>query len=381
MIRDGSLALSAAVMAHPAREDVVRRFVARHPELDLQVALDPEPERRHSLSTALAAWSLVEPGATHHLVLQDDVVLCEGFVDRMFTAVRARPDAAVSMFAEWGARAGDLVRLALLRGQMFAAVADPYIPTQALVLPAAHAAEFAEKGRAETEPDDVALYRYLRSSGTPGVVVAPNLVQHEDRPSLTGNTFQGPRLSACFVPDAPAGLFEALEPGVAGSDLDFVPHVSWMRLLGEWFYCGPDEEAVWTGWPLADRFPPGVEMPMLRASYAEHLDRCDRREALRGVLSDTVLFEVWLTCFALGLVGGVSPADVEARAADPLWSAALATVFPGAFRRYLPAPVLERLGPFAAELFGLAVHAGARSAAGLDQAALSAIAERGAPRS
>jgi hypothetical protein len=380
VIRDGALALSAAVMTHPSREAEVRRFVERHPELDLRVAVDPRPGRGHSLGTALLAWSMAEPGATHHLVLQDDVLLCEGFVELTFAAVRTHPDAAVSMFAEWGARAGGLVRLALLRGQGYAAVADPYIPTQALVLPAALAADFAEKGRAETEPDDIALLRHLRRTGTPAVVVAPNLVQHEDRPSLTGNTFQGPRLSACFVPDPTAAAPAALEPTVAGADLDFLPHASWMRLVGEWFYCGPDEEAVWTGWPLADRFPPGLDTARLRAQYAAQLARIDTREEIRSALSDTVLFEVWLTCFALGLVGGVAPAGVEARAADPLWRAALATVLPGAFRRYLPAPVLDRLGPYASDLFGLAVHAGAETAAGLDRDTLLGIAHRGARR-
>lgn len=380
MIRDGALAVSAAVMTHPDREAEVRRFVERHPELDLRIAVDPDPGRGHSLGTALLAWSMVEPGATHHLVLQDDVILCEGFVDLMVAAVRTHPDAAVSMFAEWGARAGTLVRLALLRGQGYAAVADPYIPTQALVLPAAQAADFAEKGRTATEPDDIALLNHLRRTGTRSVVVAPNLVQHQDRPSLTGNTFQGPRLSACFVPDPPAGLLAALEPTVAGADLDFLPHASWMRLVGEWFYCGPDEEAVWTGWPLAERLPPEVDAAWLRSRYDAHLRQSDRREEIRKTLSDTVLFEVWFACLALGLVSGVTPADVAARAADPLWQAALATVLPGAFRRYLPAPVLDRLGPYAAELFGLAIHQGATVAAGSEQDTVHAIAHRGARR-
>jgi hypothetical protein len=111
-------------MTHPSREADVRRLVELHPELDLRVAVDPEPGRGHSLGTALLAWSMVKPGATHHLVLQDDIVFCERFVELMFTAVRTHTDAAVSLFAEWGARAGDLVRLALLRGQGYAAVAD-----------------------------------------------------------------------------------------------------------------------------------------------------------------------------------------------------------------------------------------------------------------
>ncbi len=380
MIRDGALALSGAVMTHPSREAEVRRFVERHPELDLRVAVDPEPGRGHSLGTALLAWSMAEPGATHHLVLQDDVVLCEGFAELTFAAVRTHPDAAVSLFAEWGSRAGGLVRLALLRGQCYAAVADPYIPTQALVLPAAQAADFAEKGRAETGPDDAVLLRHLRRTGTPGVVVAPNLVQHEDRPSLTGNTFQGPRLSTCFVPDPPAGLLTAREPAVTGADLDFLPHTSWMRLVGEWFYCGPDEEAVWTGQRLVDRFPPGLDVDWLRAQYPAQLAQCDTRGEIRGALSDTVLFEVWLTYFALGLVSDVAPADVKAQASDPLWRAALATALPGAFRRCLPAPVLDRLGPYASDLFELAVHAGTEAAATLDRDTLLAIAHRGARR-
>lgn len=378
MIRDGSLAVSAAVMTHPLREAEVRHFVARHPELDLRIVVDPEPGRGHSLGTALLAWSMVEPGASHHLVLQDDVVLCEGFAGLMFAAVRTHPRAAVSMFAEWGSRAGGLVRLAVLRGQRYAAVADPYIPTQALVLPAAQAAGFAEKGHAESAPDDIALLRHLRRTGTAGVVVAPNLVQHEDKPSLTGNMFQGPRLSACFVPEPAAGLLAAAEPAVAGAELDFLPHTSCMRMVGEWFYCGPDEEAVWTGSRLAGRLPPCLDAGGLRARYTGHLAQSDPREAIRSTLSDTVLFEVWLTYFTLGLVSGVAPADVADRSSDPLWRAALATALPGVFRRCLPAPILDRLGPYASDLFELAVHAGAEVATGLDRDTLLAIAHRGA---
>jgi hypothetical protein len=373
VIRDGELAVSAAVMAHPDREKAARRLVERHPELGLRVALDPEPGRPHSLSAALAAWSMVEPGASHHLVIQDDVVLCENFAERLSAAVRARPHAAVSLFAEWGSRSADLARLALLRGQRYAAVADPYTPTQALVLPAPKAVEFVRRARKETEPDDIAMYRYLRSSATPSVVTAANLVQHEDWPSLTGNGFQGPRLSVCFVPGADSA---DLLPTVAGAELDYVPHVSWMRLLGEWFYCGPEGDLDWSGHALTQRFPSALDLSWVRTRYAEQIERTDQHASLRAALSDTVLFEVWLSCFALGLISGVEPAEVDARGCDPLWRAALGTVFPGAFRRYLPAAALDRLGPVSAELFGLAVRTGAEAAASLDRRAVSAVAGR-----
>ncbi|GAA0411915.1 hypothetical protein GCM10009530_75560 [Microbispora corallina] len=356
MIRAGELAISVAAMAHPSRADAVRAMADAHADLGITVVFDPEPDRGHSLATALAAWSAVEPGATHHLVVQDDVIFCDGFARLLAAVVRARPDSAIGLFAEWGSRTASMIRVAALRGAAFAAVADPYVPTQALVLPAEHARALGRRAFREIEPDDIAVRRHLREARVTPVVAVPNLVEHDDRPSLTGNGFQGLRHSACHLP-APRFPVPAAE--AAGTGLAHVPHLSWMRLVAEWFPCGPDDEPGWTGQPLAARLPAQVTMDELRGTFTACVRGAD---ALRAALTEIVLFEFWLYGVGVGLVAGVPPDAVAARAKGPVCRAALLSAFPGAFRRCLPLPALRELGEDAFRLLCLAVRTGAEVA-------------------
>ncbi|MEU8197939.1 hypothetical protein AB0C10_29585 [Microbispora amethystogenes] len=358
MIRAGELAISVAAMAHPSRAEAVRKMVDAHPELGIRVVFDPEPDRGGTLATALAAWSAVEPGATHHLVVQDDILFCDDFARLLCAAVAARPDSAISLFAEWGSRTAFMIRIAALRGAAFAAVADPYVPTQALVLPADHARALTRHVTGGTDPDDIAIHRHLRRTGVPSVVTVPNLVEHADRPSLTGNGFQGLRHSACFLQTPP---FSSPAPEAAGTDLAFVPHLSWMRLVAEWFPCGPDDEPGWTGIPLAHRLPEKVTMEDLRRRFADHLHEGG---PLRAALTDIVLFEFWLSGFAVGLAAGIPPDDVAAVADDPVRRTALSSAFAGGFRRYLPLAVLRELDEAAFRLFLVAVETGTEAAQG-----------------
>ncbi|MGN0111711.1 MAG: hypothetical protein ACI38P_08665, partial [Cellulosimicrobium funkei] len=93
--------LSVVVMHHPARGDVSALVRACAP-LDVRVVEDPDPEGPPSpLRTAKRAWAAVAPGATHHLVLQDDVAPVAGFAELVRRAVRARPRHAVALYSNW----------------------------------------------------------------------------------------------------------------------------------------------------------------------------------------------------------------------------------------------------------------------------------------
>ncbi|MBR7831881.1 hypothetical protein KDL01_01335 [Actinospica durhamensis] len=356
MIHDDAVTVSVAVMTHPRRLAAAERLAAHHPELGLEIVVDPEPESGTSLSAALAAWSRADPTATHHLVLQDDVILCENFAEQLLYAVRSHPAAAISLFAEWGSRSATTVRLAAVRGQNAALAADPFTPTQALVLPTEWAAKFAAESVGEHGPDDVVMRRFLGTHKVPSIVTAPNLVDHDDRPSLTGNGFQGPRRSVWFAAHAD---LRAGAGGIAGDDLDQLPHVDWWRLVAEWFRCDPASEPGWFGAPLAERLPPELSAEVLHARYTEDLRRIDRDGALRETLTDIVLFELWRGYFALGLGAHTDPDLVAERLSAPGRSA-LATAFPGALRRCLAPETLDRLTPAGTELVIAAVLSAVR---------------------
>jgi hypothetical protein len=112
--------LSTAIMTHPARRAHAERIRDEYPELNATIAEDPAPgEPPSSLRSARRAWAAVGPGATHHLVLQDDVVLSSWFAEEIRRATAARPGDALSLFSEWGSQsrcAARVARLASARG-------------------------------------------------------------------------------------------------------------------------------------------------------------------------------------------------------------------------------------------------------------------------
>src|SRR5699024_2609774 len=81
-------------------------------------------------------------------------------------------------------------------------VINPYMPPPAMVLPRRIAVELARflelQGRAN-EPDDREVLRFLRGAGIPTLVMVPNAVEHDDLPSITGNSDHGPRRSLCVT--------------------------------------------------------------------------------------------------------------------------------------------------------------------------------------
>jgi len=89
--------VSVAVMAHRVRAPLVEALVARldrpaHVAWAANTAPSTAPEARWR--TAAAAWSAADPGATHHLVLQDDAVVCRDLVAGLEAALDATPAVA-----------------------------------------------------------------------------------------------------------------------------------------------------------------------------------------------------------------------------------------------------------------------------------------------
>ncbi|WP_340697706.1 hypothetical protein, partial [Cellulosimicrobium funkei] len=190
--------LSVVVMHHPARGDVSGLVRACAP-LDVRVVEDPDPDGPPSpLRTAKRAWAAVAPGATHHLVLQDDVTPVAGFAELVRRAVRARPRHAVALYSNWNSpRNAYLVRAAAAAGQAWAPLGhDEWVPTLGLVLPAdgarrlaAHLATLPDDAR----DDDEAVVTFCARERYPVVATLPHLLEHGDGPSLAGNDAHGAR--------------------------------------------------------------------------------------------------------------------------------------------------------------------------------------------
>jgi hypothetical protein len=358
--------LTAAVMTHPRRLEAAERLRYRHPELELELVIDPRPSDRPSpLRTARVAWGMPGRNASHHLVVQDDVELCSGFLRHVEAAVASAPGAALSLYTEWGNRTASVVRLAALLGSSWAEVVDPYVPTQALVLPARVAAgfdEFAERAAGDDLMDDTVMRAYLRELGIPAVVSVPNLVQHRDGGSLLGNDVRlGPRRSACYAPDVGESR------GWAGETTapTLVPFTHWQtgQALSDLRrnVAGHEWQRIRTERLLTFR---GLGQEVVGEALAEVLARLEEGAGVERAIGRQRLGDLWISAVALGVSlaelcdGRSDTVSIEGALARPAADLALSTMPPGVLRGSCGADVLERWAGVLAALVRQGVRCG-----------------------
>lgn len=336
--------LEVRIMTHPARRARAERLAESISAMNPRLVVDDDEVG--TLATSRRAWLDGAGHADHVLVLQDDVVPAPGFITSVEAAVTAAPDAAISLFAEWGSRTAQLIRLAAWEGNSWAKVADIYTPSQGLVLPASTAVAFTEWSRDRAGPDDLELAAFLRRTGTARIAAVPNLLEHDDEPSLVGNGFHGLRRAAVVATEQ----FLPRSAATAGADLTWTPWASWMRSMAEWFAVADDMPIEWYGRPRDELMPSSLR----KLELAHLFRRAEGLDCARRTLGELVLFEFWLTQLDLGLLAtsAAPSSDVHRRA--------MATAFAGAFRRYLPNLDDETL----ASGFALAMH-GFRTGAAL----------------
>ncbi|SDH16793.1 hypothetical protein SAMN05421505_11243 [Sinosporangium album] len=345
-------------MTHPKRFTWAQKVAAAVRGRALSIVMDPDPNGTPSaLRTSLAAWSTIEPGATHHVVVHDDMVLSDTLFERAENAIRAMPHAALALFAFWNSRNGAAVRIGALTGSRWVSAVNEYTPCTALILPrdvAAGYVEFAGKLHG-TWPEDVLMYRFLRLAGVRTFVGVPNLAEHEDLNSLSGNDFQGLRRSACF-PSLDASGSEPVEDPVLDS-LSVVP----------FFKNGRAQVAL--------RVPGSRRPRWQNVECEQYLERLGTPAAVlrpRRLVSvpgvDTAAVRgTWLTAYALGLAAGITEAEREAgpygARPDPMVvEQALATLGPGGLCHVLPAGALNELPERLGELVRTGVTAGREAA-------------------
>lgn len=219
-----SIYLSSAVMTHPRRLADAEKL-ATTLGLDATV-LDPSPDAHPStLRTALAAWAATIPGATHHLVVQDDVSAPASLRDLVRRSVVRHQTDPLAFYAHWNSRNGAMVRLAALAGASWVrAVPEEYTPTQAICLPVAVAEEFRQYASDNLErPDDEVLSAFLRETGRIALLAVPNLVEHIGEDSIAGNEAYGIRRSACCVASPDVG--SRLCSGWLLDEVDYLPYM------------------------------------------------------------------------------------------------------------------------------------------------------------
>lgn len=128
--------MSVSIMTHPKRRALAEDLCERLSELAPPVVVDPEPDGPPTaVRTAAAAWNSAPSDATHHLVLQDDLLPSKESVAVLADEVRAAQTSCLSLYAGWSKRIGVAARLAALAGRRRFVIAESFVPAPALVLP------------------------------------------------------------------------------------------------------------------------------------------------------------------------------------------------------------------------------------------------------
>ncbi|HCT77881.1 MAG TPA: hypothetical protein DGT23_15080 [Micromonosporaceae bacterium] len=314
------LVVSAVVMAHPRRLEAATALRDRHPELDMSIVTDPDPDGPpDALRTARRAWRSVPDHATHLLIVQDDMLLVDDIKDQVYAAAEAMPGQVLCFFTEWGSRSSHALRLATVEGADWVPVIDPYIPTAAHMLPAGIARRLADY--AGEVPDDVLLLHFAKQEGMTPYISVPNLAQHTPVTSLMGNDLiQGPRPAAWWA--SPQGLL-----GSKVSKQSVIPH---LLIFEGYSVCWVDGQFIRTHNFLDQRF--GIDLRQQLEWFVEAMVEVDPAGLIRDVVAEPLLLQFWLTVLAYGAVAGVAPHEE-----------ALRTLAPGSLRRFVPFSVLDKL--------------------------------------
>lgn len=293
--------LSVAVMTHPSRLTSATALAERLAEPAVRVVVDPFPNHPPAtLRTSVEAWAAHSPDATHHLVVQDDALPVDGFLDLARAAADTHDSCAVAHYAEWASRNGSAVRMAAAVGARSVEAVPDYVPCQALSLPRAAAEEYVAFGRAwpdPQEPDDVVLLRYTEDIGLPVRITVPNLVAHDQLPSLVGNHIKGERNSACFTGEEHGG------PGRLPllSGLTVLPFLKHGR--AQVYACTEAEGNIWETMEIDDAVP-WTGLPS-RAVDAAHLADAPRHtgpwfERLKTSIAPEQRKALWTSAFMIG---------------------------------------------------------------------------------
>ena len=194
--------ISVAVMTHPQRLSLAHALV-NSLKCNANLVVDSQPDGPPSpLRAAIGAWSRCPDNTTHHMVLQDDIRPSANFFELAYDAVCRRPESLISLYANSVSWNGAAARVALLAGyQWVTPPAGDYFPTLATIMPCFIAHSFAEYARSFADierDDDLLLARFVSKYGHKTALRIPNLVEHDEHPSISGHDNHGIRRSVAF---------------------------------------------------------------------------------------------------------------------------------------------------------------------------------------
>jgi hypothetical protein len=199
--------LSVSIQHHPSRSDLLHR--TQH--LGGEIVCDPDPNgARNPWRTYRECLYRTPRDATHRLVLQDDAIVCDHFLEAMQLVLEVRPDNMLALFVPGSHRIAALEMLqACDRDECFFPFpfgSGSWIPVVALVWPSNVIPEFLEWADTKypvvkRRADDAIVGQFARERQKVVLATVPSLVDHpDDVPSLIGNRInERSRQAVCMV--------------------------------------------------------------------------------------------------------------------------------------------------------------------------------------
>jgi GR25 family glycosyltransferase involved in LPS biosynthesis len=359
-------------MCHPSRSALARVLADQCAPLRPALVVDPDPASFPSpLRTAKRAWAAVGSDVTHHLVLQDDVVLSTDFLTHLPAIVARLPEHGIALYVNRGSlRNAYLARRSAAVGSPWSRLSGfEYLPTLGFLLPAQHArqlAAFLATYPDEFRDDDEIVALFCRTQEIPVVASVPNLIEHGNHPSIAGNGEHGERRSVVFADqvELPAGYWErgvASDPATSSSGAPaFVLEFYDSRCLIRFTRPGSGEPVdhlygwYWHDWCALL----GASADHVLATWEDHM-----AELAPTWQGSQFPVEASTELWAAGYLLGHDTANVFVAASTPALRPAIQSWLAGGLaatdRRHLDAPALDAL----ADLCLSGIAAGARAPA------------------
>ena len=208
--------LSLAIQHHPLRAESVKPLLERVPGAELVVDPEPDAPVRSPWRTYRECLVRTPREATHRLILQDDVEVCDDFLIHTQRAIEARPDRIVCFHVSGHpATSARRVLRAGERGESWAEL-DPntWCPVVATCWPVFEIgpmlrfddAKHYAAGTVIQRGDDYRVGAFIKETRRTVLATVPSLVEHPDTVgSLIGtHALAGGnpgRVACCYLPE------------------------------------------------------------------------------------------------------------------------------------------------------------------------------------
>ena len=173
------MTVSVAIMAHPKREKWIPRLVDAI-DADVEVVWDRHNDRWDTGRRSLLAY---DPAATHHLVVQDDAIVCRDLVAGIEKAVLHSGDRPVGLYMGRILRPGSELDVAYRKAEQ---TRSPWVKMKGpwwgvgIVIPTAHIDALVAwgDGRGDIANYDKRISRWYEQRGVVCWYTRPSLVEH-----------------------------------------------------------------------------------------------------------------------------------------------------------------------------------------------------------